>query len=122
MSLSVRVKGSSTDHRVDIQDSVTVEYSKMPGQAFYRKSLKWVTTRQHVGAGLADENAYSALKLQMKAMLLSTAYNSVQTVCTNIHHAFLETAQKIYHYRASLPFAKRPRDTLMISKHLLPSA
>ena len=81
----------------NIQDSMTVEYSKLPGQTFYRKAL-------------------NALKLQMHAMLLSTKYNNTQTVLSNLYHAFIEVAQKCYHYATSLPVAKQPGGKLMISK------
>lgn len=58
----------------------------------------------------------SALKLQMHAMLLSTSYNSVETVLSNLYHCFTEVAQKSYHYVRSLPPAKQPSDILIISK------
>lgn len=82
---------------VNVQDSVTVEYSKLPGQSFYRKTL-------------------NALKLHMRAMHLSTNYNSVETVLTNLHHAFNEVAHKSYSYIKSLPNSKQPSSKLMISK------
>lgn len=49
-------------------------------------------------------------------MLLSTSYNSVPTVLSNLHHAFTEVAQKSYHYIRSLPSSKQPADKLLISK------
>lgn len=78
-------------------DSVTVEYSKLPGQTFYRKTL-------------------NALKLQMHAMLFSTSYNSLPTVLSNLHHCFSEVAQKCYHYIKSLPARQQPGSTLVISE------
>ncbi|TKA26334.1 hypothetical protein B0A50_05113 [Salinomyces thailandicus] len=78
-----------------IADSVTVEYSKLPGQTFYRKTL-------------------NGLKLQMHAMLLSTAYNHLHTVLGNLYHGFVEVAQKAYHYSRSLPADKQPGDQLVI--------
>jgi telomerase reverse transcriptase len=80
-----------------VQDSVTVEYSKLPGQSFYRKTL-------------------NALKLHMRAMHLSTNYNSVDTVLTNLHHAFNEVAHKSYSYIKSLPNSKQPSSKLILSK------
>ena len=82
---------------VNVQDSVTVEYSKMPGQSFYRKTL-------------------NALKLHMRTMHLSTNYNSVETVLANLHHAFNEVAHKSYAYIKSLPNSKQPSSKLVISK------
>ncbi|KAK4951839.1 Telomerase reverse transcriptase [Elasticomyces elasticus] len=81
-----------------LADSVTVDFSKLPGQTFYRKTL-------------------NALKLQMHAMLLSTKYNSKQTVFANVYHSFSEVAQKSYHYTHSLPAGKRPEERLLISKY-----
>lgn len=81
----------------NIQDSITVEYSKLPGQSFYRKTL-------------------NALKLHMRTMHLTTSYNSVATVLTNLYCAFDEVAQKSYSYVKSLPSIKQPASKLMISK------
>lgn len=80
------------------QDSVTVEYSRLPGQSFYRKTL-------------------NALKLHMRAMHLSTSYNSIGTVLNNLHHAFDEVARKSYSYIRSLPNDKQPPSKLIISKY-----
>jgi telomerase reverse transcriptase len=82
---------------VNVQDSVTVEYSKLPGQSFYRKTM-------------------NALKMHMRAMHLSTNYNSIETVLTNLHHAFNEVAHKSYAYIKSLPNGKQPSSKLIISK------
>ncbi|PIA90296.1 Telomerase reverse transcriptase [Cercospora beticola] len=81
--------------KTNIADSVAVEYTKLPGQTFYRKLL-------------------NALKLQMRAMLLSTSYNSPCTVLTNLYHIFVEVAQKSYHYIRSLPHGKQPPGKLTI--------
>jgi telomerase reverse transcriptase len=81
----------------NIQDSITVEFSKLPGQTFYRKTL-------------------NALKLYMRTMYLSTSYNSVTTVLTNLYCAFDEVAKKSYSYIKSLPSSKQPASKLMISK------
>jgi telomerase reverse transcriptase len=82
----------------NVQDSVTVEYSKLPGQSFYRKTL-------------------NALKMHMRAMHLSTDYNSIETVLTNLHHAFNEVAHKSYSYIKLLPNSKQPSSKLIISKY-----
>ncbi|KXT00977.1 hypothetical protein AC578_8192 [Pseudocercospora eumusae] len=81
--------------KTDIAGSITVEFSKLPGQTFYRKTL-------------------NALKLQMHAMLLSTSYNRIDTVLSNLYHAFNDVAQKSYHYIKTLPAAKQPPDDLVI--------
>ncbi|KAI7675364.1 hypothetical protein KC318_g994, partial [Hortaea werneckii] len=79
----------------NLADSVTVEYSRLPGQTFYRKTL-------------------NALKLQMHAMMLSTAYNSERTVFMNLYHSFVEVALKTYHYVHSMPTHKQPEHRLII--------
>jgi telomerase reverse transcriptase len=79
----------------NISDSITVEYTKVPGQTFYRKTL-------------------NAVKLQLQAMLLSTSFNSVSTVLGNLFNAFVDVAQKAHHYEKSLPSAKQPHDKLFI--------
>ncbi|KAI9832402.1 MAG: hypothetical protein M1819_004390 [Sarea resinae] len=73
-----------------IANSLTVEFSKLPGKTFHRKAL-------------------NALKIQAHAMLLDTAYNSLSTVYSNLYRAFRESAMKIYRYVKCLPQGKRPR-------------
>lgn len=92
-------KDVDRSRKAKIQDSVTVEYSKLPGQTFYRKCL-------------------NALKLHMRAMLLSTKYNALDTVLINLYHAFSEVAQKAFHYIRSMPVNKQPNDGLLISKYI----
>lgn len=92
-------KDNERQRKGNLADSVTVEYSKIPGQSFYRKTL-------------------NSLKLQMHAMLLSTNYNSMETVRSNLYHSFAEVAQKSYHYIRSLPGHKQPPDKLVISKFI----
>jgi len=87
--------------KTHIADSVTVEYSRLQGQTFYRKTL-------------------NALKLQMHAMLLSTSHNSLRTVFSNLYHSFSEVAQKTRHYIHSMPADKQPGDRLIISKFSQP--
>jgi len=81
----------------NVQESITIELSKLPGQTFYRKTL-------------------NALKLHMRTMHLSTSYNSVATVLSNLYLAFNEVAMKSYSYIKSLPSSKQPASKLMISK------
>jgi hypothetical protein len=52
-------------------------------------------------------------------MFLDTGFNSVPTVLTNIYQNFIESAMKFYSYTKSLPFNKRPRSILLISKSSL---
>ncbi|GAB7359408.1 hypothetical protein MBLNU230_g6057t1 [Neophaeotheca triangularis] len=88
-------KDGERRRRMDLSNSSTVEYSKLPGQTFYRKTL-------------------NAMKLQMHAMLFSTQHNSLPTVLRNLQHSFHEVAQKSYHYIRSLPLPKQPHGKLVI--------
>ncbi|KAL2072875.1 hypothetical protein VTL71DRAFT_12218 [Oculimacula yallundae] len=62
-----------------VQDSLTVEYSRVPGKAFGRKVL-------------------NTFKIQAHAMFLDTAFNSLATVKENLSSAFVETATKMWMY------------------------
>ncbi|TVY37321.1 Telomerase reverse transcriptase, partial [Lachnellula occidentalis] len=73
---------------VSIADSMTVEFSKIPGKTFHRKILT-------------------------HAMFLDTSYNALPTVLRNIHSAFVETATKTWTYIRLLPAGKRPRTALL---------
>ncbi|TVY56277.1 Telomerase reverse transcriptase [Lachnellula cervina] len=46
-------------------------------------------------------------------MFLDTSYNSLSTVLSNIHSAFLETATKTWTYIRLLPPSKKPRTELL---------
>jgi hypothetical protein len=50
-------------------------------------------------------------------MLLSTSYNSLTTVLSNLNHIFTTVALKAYHYIRSLPAARQPSSRLIISKY-----
>ncbi|WPH03795.1 Hypothetical protein R9X50_00667800 [Acrodontium crateriforme] len=69
--------------RANLAEAITVEFTRLPGQTFYRKTL-------------------NALKIQMHGMLLSTKYNTPETVLGNLRHAFHEVATKTYFYIKSL--------------------
>jgi len=59
---------------------------------------------------------YSALKLHLHTMFLSTTFNSHQTVLSNIYHSFHDCATKAYHYIKALPLAQQPPAKLLTSK------
>lgn len=90
-------KDTARRQTISVRDSVTVEYSKLQGQSFYRKTL-------------------NALKLHMRAMHLSTNFNSLATVLTNLYQAFNEVAHKSYSYIKALPRKKQVSSKLIISK------
>ena len=56
------------------------------------------------------------LKLHMRTMLLSTAFNTLETVLSNLHHAFVDTAERSFYYMKSLPANKQPSGSLLISE------
>lgn len=72
----------------NIKDSLTVEYSKMPGRTFQRKVM-------------------NTFKIQCHAMFIDTAHNSKMVVARNIYEIFLESAQKMCAYDKCLPSGKR---------------
>ena len=72
----------------NIKDSLTVEYSKMPGRTFQRKVL-------------------NTFKIQCHAMFIDTSHNSKMVVARNIYEIFLESAQKMCAYDKCLPPGKR---------------
>ncbi|GAB7337712.1 hypothetical protein MBLNU457_g2995t1 [Dothideomycetes sp. NU457] len=75
---------------------VTVEFSKLPGQSFYRKTL-------------------SLLKLHMHSMLLSTSFNEEATVKKNLYFAFTDIAQRCLHYIKRLSSSRCPSSQLVIN-------
>ncbi|KAJ8070628.1 hypothetical protein OCU04_000999 [Sclerotinia nivalis] len=78
-----------------IQDSLTVEYSRIPGKTFHRKVL-------------------NSLTLQTHPMYLDTSHNSLTTVHKNIYTSYLESATKMMSYIKCLPVAKKPKCALII--------
>ncbi|KAF7928563.1 uncharacterized protein EAE98_005619 [Botrytis deweyae] len=85
------------DRRKDlvIQDSLTVEYSRIPGKTFHRKVL-------------------NSLTLQTHPMYLDTSHNSLSTVRKNIYTSYVESATKMMAYIKCLPVAKKPKSALVI--------
>ncbi|KAH8199578.1 hypothetical protein TruAng_006275 [Truncatella angustata] len=70
-------------------NSLTVEYTRVPGQTFQRKVL-------------------NAFKIQSHLMYLDTSFNSASTMLSNLYSAFVETATKTWAYVRCLPPPKRP--------------
>ncbi|KAI9715739.1 MAG: hypothetical protein M1812_005737 [Candelaria pacifica] len=75
-------------------DSLTVEYSRLPGKTFHRKIL-------------------NTLKIQSHAMFLDTSFNPLTTVLSNIHQIFIESAMKYYCYIKCLPSPKKPETSIL---------
>lgn len=81
--------------KVDVADTLTVESSRLPGQAFHRKVL-------------------SSFRLQTHTMFLDTRHNNLRSVLAGIYSNFVETAIKMYRYIKTLPPRLRPSQELVI--------
>ncbi|KAL0254713.1 Telomerase reverse transcriptase [Diplodia seriata] len=79
----------------ELRNGLTVEFSKLPGQTFHRKTL-------------------NALKIQLHAMLLDTSLNLESTVLGNLYRCFADAARKCFEYLKCLPAQKRNNDGLLI--------
>ncbi|KAK8087976.1 hypothetical protein PG997_002937 [Apiospora hydei] len=66
-----------------IYNSLTVEFTRVPGQTFERKLL-------------------NAFKIQSHLMFLDTSHNAASTVLSNLFSAFVETADKAWAYARCL--------------------
>ncbi|RYP70145.1 hypothetical protein DL771_005657 [Monosporascus sp. 5C6A] len=77
-----------------IYDSLTVEFSRTPGQSFQRKVL-------------------NAFKIQSHLMFFDTTLNSATTMLRNVYDAFVETATKTWAYARCLPRQKQPPASLV---------
>ncbi|KAK7738484.1 Telomerase reverse transcriptase [Cytospora paraplurivora] len=78
-----------------ISKSLTVEFSRHPGQNFRRKVI------------------YS-FKIQSHAMFFDTRHNKIATVLRNLQGAFVETATRVWAYERRLPRGKQPGPRLII--------
>jgi hypothetical protein len=82
---------------VKVADSLTVEYSTLPGRTFQRKAL-------------------SAFKIRFHVMFLNTDFNALQTVVDNLYRGFQEAASRMLHYLRCLPRASRPSEQMIVGK------
>ncbi|OHW95613.1 telomerase reverse transcriptase [Colletotrichum incanum] len=83
-----------------VSNALTVEYGNKPGQNFQRRVL-------------------NAFKIQSHLMFYDTKHNALETVTSNLHKAFTETAEKMWAYWRCLPAGKRPGDGLIMRKSRL---
>jgi telomerase reverse transcriptase len=95
-SLNVVKDTSKMDSR-SIIDSLTVEKTSLPGQAFRQKMLY----------GLA---------MHLHSMYFDTSHNSVSTALINVYRTFYHTALRMVHYMHSLRHSQRPSTDLISSK------
>jgi telomerase reverse transcriptase len=93
-SLNV-VKDTSKMDRRSIVDSLTVEKTSLPGQAFRQKVLYGLTMHLH-------------------SMYFDTSHNSISTALVNVYRTFYHAALRMMHYMHSL--GQRPSTDLISSK------
>jgi telomerase reverse transcriptase len=79
----------------NITDTLTVESSRVPGQAFHRKVL-------------------ASFRLQTHTMFLDTEHNNPKVVLLGIYTNFIETAIKMYRYYKTLRPQSRPSPGLIL--------
>ncbi|CAD0059179.1 unnamed protein product [Aureobasidium pullulans] len=75
--------------------ALTVDFSRSPGQNFYRKT-------------------FNMLKLHMRTMHLCTRHNNVETVIANVSRMFADTAERCFNYIRCLSQTKKPSTALII--------
>ncbi|RWA12419.1 hypothetical protein EKO27_g2666 [Xylaria grammica] len=90
-----RASNQDQDQDQAIYDSLTVEFSRTPGQTFRRKVL-------------------NAFKIQSHIIFFDTKLNSVPTMLNNVYRAFRETATKMWAYTRCLPVPKQPSPGIVI--------
>jgi telomerase reverse transcriptase len=78
-----------------ISNSLTVEFSRHPGQNFGRKLI-------------------NTFKIQSNMMFYDTRYNTLATVLRNLHEAFTESATKAWAYLRCLPSNRLPGTRLIV--------
>ncbi|EFQ29316.1 telomerase reverse transcriptase [Colletotrichum graminicola M1.001] len=78
-----------------VSNALTVDYGNKPGQNFQRRVL-------------------NAFKIQSHLMFYDTKHNALETVTSNLHKAFVETAEKMWAYWRCLPARKRPSNGLIM--------
>lgn len=81
--------------QANITDTLTVESSRVPGQAFHRKVL-------------------ASFRLQTHTMFLDTEHNNSKVVLLGIYTNFIETAIKMYRYYKTLRPQSRPSPGLVL--------
>lgn len=91
--------GRDVQQKGKLIDSMTVQYGRATGQAFRQRILQ-------------------AMRLQMRRMLLSTAYNSPSTVKRNLQHICQDIAERTYCYLRSLPNVQQSANSLIIGMYV----
>jgi telomerase reverse transcriptase len=94
-TLDIR-RGRDKRETPTVYNSLTVEFSRTPGQTFQRKVL-------------------NAFKIQSHLMFFDTAVNSAVTTLNNLFDAFSEAATKMWAYTRCLQIARQPSPKLVIT-------
>ncbi|KUI62081.1 Telomerase reverse transcriptase [Cytospora mali] len=79
----------------NVSNSLTVEFSRHPGQNFRRKVI-------------------NSFKIQSNVMFFDTRHNTLDTVLRNLQESFVETATKAWAYVRCLPPGKQPSPRLIV--------
>lgn len=95
-TLEVSKHGGSASRR-EVEDSLTVDLCKVPGQSFHRKAL-------------------NAFKIQLHGMLIDTELNSVARIWANLHRSFYGAALRCIEYVGTLAKMRKTRADLVIRK------
>ncbi|KAI1518837.1 telomerase reverse transcriptase [Pyrenophora tritici-repentis] len=88
-------KKTERSTKAAVEDSLTVDLSKIPGQTFHRKAL-------------------NAFKIQLKAMLIDTCLNSVAMVLANLYQSFYEAAVRCLEYTHALSKVRTTCSSVLI--------
>lgn len=93
-TLEIR-KDRGGKNQTNVNDFLTIEYSKAPGRSLHRKAI-------------------GGFKMQAHPMYFDTTLNSTHTVLTNIYHNFIEAAMKLHRSAVSLRAIRSPGQPLLL--------
>ncbi|QPC66784.1 hypothetical protein HYE67_009015 [Fusarium culmorum] len=88
-------KDRERDANIDVSASLTVDFSRTPGQNFQRKVL-------------------NAFKIQSHLMFYDTSHNSTRTVLSSLQGAFVETASKMLAHLRCLGKNQHPSSEMIL--------
>jgi telomerase reverse transcriptase len=95
-TLEVSKHGGAASKR-EVEDSLTVDLCKVPGQTFHRKAL-------------------NAFKIQLHGILVDTALNGVARIWANLHRSFYGAALRCIEYVGTLARMRKTRADLVMRK------
>ena len=98
-----------------MSNTLTVEYSRAPGQSFQRKVLsKFPLHLARSSIIKTKRRRKESFQIQSHAMFYDTSLNSQHTVLSNIYAAFVESANKMWAYARCLPRHRQPGAELVM--------